>query len=167
MDRILVISRLNCLSVNRLQTIFSARRTPLLCSAWIIGVAMLGSGMAVAKTISSGLVDAKFVTSQTIICALLGAIVWNLLTWWFGLPSSSTHALVGGLCGAALATAAIGSFVAGTIATNLNATLGDNRWDVVQTSLKDVQDGFADIRDATRKLADGASHDGPEPAGAS
>ena len=63
------------------------------------------AGTAVAKTISSGLVDATFVTSQTIIAALLGAIVWNLITWWWGLPSSSSHALVGGLCGATLAYA--------------------------------------------------------------
>ncbi|MBM3877630.1 MAG: inorganic phosphate transporter [Verrucomicrobia bacterium] len=63
------------------------------------------AGTAVAKTISSGLVDAKFVTSHTIICALLGGIIWNLITWWFGLPSSSTHAMVGGLCGATLASA--------------------------------------------------------------
>ena len=63
------------------------------------------AGTAVAKTISSGLVDAKFVTSHTIICALLGGIAWNLLTWWFGLPSSSTHAMVGGLCGATFASA--------------------------------------------------------------
>ena len=62
-------------------------------------------GHAVAKTVSSGLVDAQFVTTSTIICALFGGIVWNLLTWWFGLPSSSTHALVGGLCGATLANA--------------------------------------------------------------
>jgi PiT family inorganic phosphate transporter len=64
-------------------------------------------GTAVAKTISSGLVDAQIVTlsSAVIICALLGAIVWNLITWWFGLPSSSSHALIGGLCGAALAAA--------------------------------------------------------------
>ncbi|MGC4016544.1 MAG: inorganic phosphate transporter [Luteolibacter sp.] len=61
-------------------------------------------GHAVAKTVSSGLVDAKFVTTATIICALVGGISWNLLTWWLGLPSSSTHALVGGLCGATLAT---------------------------------------------------------------
>jgi PiT family inorganic phosphate transporter len=62
-------------------------------------------GTAVAKTISSGLVDAKLVsmTSDIIICALLAAIAWNLLTWWFGLPSSSSHALIGGLCGSALA----------------------------------------------------------------
>jgi PiT family inorganic phosphate transporter len=62
-------------------------------------------GTAVAKTISSGLVDAKLVTlsSGILICALLGAIIWNLLTWWLGLPSSSSHALIGGLCGAAVA----------------------------------------------------------------
>jgi PiT family inorganic phosphate transporter len=45
------------------------------------------------------------VTSQVILCALLGGIIWNLITWWFGLPSSSSHALIGGLCGAALAAA--------------------------------------------------------------
>jgi inorganic phosphate transporter, PiT family len=60
-------------------------------------------GTAVARTIASGLVDAKVVTSNILICALLGAIVWNLITWWFGLPSSSSHALVGGLCGGCLA----------------------------------------------------------------
>jgi phosphate/sulfate permease len=62
-------------------------------------------GHAVAKTVSSGLVDSQFVTNQTIVCALIGGIGWNLLTWWLGLPSSSTHALVGGLCGATLASA--------------------------------------------------------------
>jgi PiT family inorganic phosphate transporter len=63
------------------------------------------AGTAVAKTVSSGLVNSAFVTSETIIAALLGAIVWNLVTWWFGLPSSSSHALVGGLIGATLASA--------------------------------------------------------------
>ncbi|MEO6993729.1 MAG: inorganic phosphate transporter, partial [Lacunisphaera sp.] len=62
------------------------------------------AGTAVAKTISGGLVDAHAVTMNTILSALLAAIVWNLLTWWLGLPSSSSHALIGGLCGAALAT---------------------------------------------------------------
>ncbi len=62
------------------------------------------AGNAVAKTVSSGLVDAQFISPMVIICALLGGIVWNLLTWWLGLPSSSTHALVGGICGAALAS---------------------------------------------------------------
>ncbi len=64
-------------------------------------------GTAVAKTIASGLVDTDVVavTSQVLICALSGAIIWNLITWWRGLPSSSSHALIGGLCGAALAAA--------------------------------------------------------------
>lgn len=63
------------------------------------------SGTAVAKTISSGLIDTDLVniSSEVLICVLLGAIVWNLLTWYYGLPSSSSHALIGGLCGAALA----------------------------------------------------------------
>jgi len=62
-------------------------------------------GTAVATTIASGLVDPKVATSEVLICALLAAILWNLLTWWFGMPSSSSHALVGGLCGACLAAA--------------------------------------------------------------
>src|ERR1044072_263099 len=63
------------------------------------------AGTAVAKTIGKGLVDTNFVTLNTIMCALLGGIAWNLFTWWIGLPSSSSHALIGGLCGAALASA--------------------------------------------------------------
>jgi len=63
------------------------------------------AGTAVAKTVSSGLVDSKFVSSETIIAALVGGIIWNLITWWWGLPSSSSHALIGGLCGATLASA--------------------------------------------------------------
>jgi len=72
---------------------------------------LIGSffGLAVAKTISSGLVDAQFVTQQVLICTLVGAISWNLLTWWFGMPSSSTHALVGSLVGATLAAAVCAS----------------------------------------------------------
>ncbi|NYZ62670.1 inorganic phosphate transporter [Luteimonas deserti] len=76
----------------------------LAASMNLIGALM---GTAVAKTISSGLIDAGVVDvgSQLILCALLGGIVWNLITWWFGLPSSSSHALIGGLIGAALAAA--------------------------------------------------------------
>lgn len=64
-------------------------------------------GTAVAKTIASGLIDAGMVDvgAQLILCALSGGIVWNLITWWLGLPSSSSHALIGGLIGAALAAA--------------------------------------------------------------
>ncbi|HEX3817575.1 MAG TPA: inorganic phosphate transporter, partial [Chthoniobacterales bacterium] len=61
-------------------------------------------GTAVATTIGKGMVDLKVVTMRTIICALFGAIVWNLATWLLALPSSSSHALIGGLCGAALAS---------------------------------------------------------------
>ncbi|HEY8683265.1 MAG TPA: inorganic phosphate transporter, partial [Rhodanobacter sp.] len=68
---------------------------------------MLGAfmGTAVAATIASGLINAGVIemSSQLLICALLAAIVWNLITWWLGLPSSSSHALVGALVGAALA----------------------------------------------------------------
>lgn len=78
------------------QAVMLAATTNLLGALW---------GTAVAQTVASGLVDTKVVTSEVLVCALLGAIAWNLLTWWFGLPSSSTHALVGGLCGACLAAA--------------------------------------------------------------
>ncbi|MCK9315970.1 MAG: inorganic phosphate transporter [Verrucomicrobia bacterium] len=60
------------------------------------------SGHAVAKTIGKGLVDINFITQETILCALIAGIIWNLVTWFFGIPSSSSHALIGGLCGAAL-----------------------------------------------------------------
>jgi len=62
-------------------------------------------GTAVAKTIGQGLVETSYLTMNTIMCALIGGIIWNLATWWLGLPSSSSHALMGGLCGAALAAA--------------------------------------------------------------
>jgi len=61
------------------------------------------TGTAVAATIGIGLVDAHVVTTLTVLDALLAAIIWGLITWWLGLPSSSSHALIGGLCGAALA----------------------------------------------------------------
>jgi len=76
------------------QAVVLAAVTNLLGALW---------GTAVAKTVASGLVDTKIVTSGILICALLGAIAWNLITWWVGLPSSSSHALVGGLCGSCLA----------------------------------------------------------------
>ena len=68
----------------------------------LIGALM---GTAVASTIGKGLVDTNVITMVTIFSGLMGAIIWNLITWWFGLPSSSSHALIGGLCGAALASA--------------------------------------------------------------
>jgi len=62
-------------------------------------------GTAVAKTIASGIIDARIASQEVLICALLGAVIWNLITWYAGLPSSSSHALVGGLIGAAVAAA--------------------------------------------------------------
>jgi inorganic phosphate transporter, PiT family len=62
-------------------------------------------GGAVASTIGKGLVDTNVVTMSTVLCALVAAFTWNIATWWSGLPSSSSHALIGGLCGAAIATA--------------------------------------------------------------
>lgn len=62
------------------------------------------TGTAVAATIGKGLVDTHYVSMGIVLAALLSAITWNLITWWYGLPSSSSHALVGGLCGAALAS---------------------------------------------------------------
>jgi PiT family inorganic phosphate transporter len=58
---------------------------------------------AVAKTVGKGIIDTGLANEKTVLAAVIGAIVWNLLTWWFGLPSSSSHALIGGLVGAALA----------------------------------------------------------------
>ncbi|GHT37109.1 inorganic phosphate transporter [Planctomycetales bacterium] len=61
------------------------------------------AGTHVAKTIGAGIVEKAAVTPEVILCALLGAIIWNLFTWFFGIPSSSSHALIGGLIGAAVA----------------------------------------------------------------
>ena len=83
--------------------VLSPRQAVLLAACTNLIGALWGS--AVARTIASGLVDTQIVTSQILICALVGAILWNLITWSVGLPSSSSHALVGGLCGACLAAA--------------------------------------------------------------
>jgi inorganic phosphate transporter, PiT family len=83
--------------------VLTARQAIILATVTNLVGALVGT--AVAKTIAAGLVEASFISSYTLICALLGAILWNLITWYVGLPSSSSHALVGGLCGAALASA--------------------------------------------------------------
>jgi inorganic phosphate transporter, PiT family len=67
------------------------------------------AGTAVAKTIGAGLVDEATTTQAVVASALLGAITWNLITWWFGLPSSSSHALIGGLLGATIIAAGVGA----------------------------------------------------------
>src|SRR5215203_3699213 len=71
------------------------------------------SGTAVAKTVGAGLVDPKLATEVAVAAALIGAIIWNLVTWYYGIPSSSSHALIGGLVGAALAKVGAGSLVTG------------------------------------------------------
>jgi inorganic phosphate transporter, PiT family len=93
-------------TANAIATVVSTKvLTPRLAVAWASIWNLLGalSGTAVASTIGKGLVDTSAVSMPIILCALLAAIVWGLLTWWLGLPSSSSHALVGGLCGATLA----------------------------------------------------------------
>ncbi|MGA2247517.1 MAG: inorganic phosphate transporter [Verrucomicrobiota bacterium] len=81
--------------------VLSPRQAVLLAAVTNLIGAFFGS--AVALTIATGLVDAQVATMPVLCCALIGAIVWNLLTWWSGLPSSSSHGLIGGLCGAVLA----------------------------------------------------------------
>ncbi|MEO7678022.1 MAG: inorganic phosphate transporter [Verrucomicrobiota bacterium] len=97
-------------TANSIATVVSTKvLTPRMAIALAAVTNLVGAmwGTAVAKTISSGLVDTKVfsLTSEALICALIGAIIWNLFTWYIGLPSSSSHALIGGLCGAALAAA--------------------------------------------------------------
>jgi inorganic phosphate transporter, PiT family len=95
-------------TANAIATVVSTKvLTPRQAVVWAAFWNLVGAlaGTAVATTISKGLVQADAVTMVTMICALSAAIVWNLFTWWLGLPSSSSHALIGGLCGAALATA--------------------------------------------------------------
>lgn len=67
------------------------------------------AGTAVAKTIGAGLVDETTTTQTVVMAALLGAITWNLITWYFGIPSSSSHALIGGLLGATIIAAGVGA----------------------------------------------------------
>ncbi|MDH5835647.1 inorganic phosphate transporter [Luteimonas kalidii] len=97
-------------TANSIATVVATKvLSPMQAVGLAAGMNLIGAlaGTAVAKTISSGLIDAGVIEvgSQLILCALLGGITWNLITWWFGLPSSSSHALIGGLLGAALAAA--------------------------------------------------------------
>jgi PiT family inorganic phosphate transporter len=95
-------------TANAIATVVSTKvLTPRMAVMWAAVWNLIGAlmGTAVAKTISSGLVEASAVNTTTIFAALCGGIIWNIFTWWLGLPSSSSHALIGGLVGAALATA--------------------------------------------------------------
>ena len=93
-------------TANAVATSVSTRALTPRTAVLIASVANLAGAFAttaVAKTVGQDVVDSGLITMQTVLAGLLGAIVWNLLTWWFGLPSSSSHALIGGLVGAALA----------------------------------------------------------------
>ena len=95
-------------AANAIATVVSTKvltpRQAVILAAVTNFIGALG-GTAVAKTIGAGMVDAHFITIYTIFCAMLAGIFWNLLTWYFGIPSSSSHALIGGLLGAAVASA--------------------------------------------------------------
>jgi len=82
-------------------------------------IAAMFLGTGVASSISRGYVDPKIVTPELVLAGLLGAIVWNLITWWLGLPSSSSHALIGGYAGAAIAKAGFVALVSGKWAMTL------------------------------------------------
>ena len=95
-------------SANSIATIVGTRvLSPLAAVVWaaVFNFAAILGGTAVAKAVATGFVDPSIVDPNLMFAALLGAIVWNLITWWFGIPSSSSHALIGGLAGAALAKA--------------------------------------------------------------
>src|SRR5450755_2889881 len=95
-------------AANSIATIVATRvLTPFQAVLWAaffnFAAAFLFSGAAVAKTVGKGFVDFSLVTPYVIMAGLVGAIVWDLITWWLGLPTSSSHALIGGYAGAAMA----------------------------------------------------------------
>ena len=102
-------------AANSIATVVSTRvLTPMQAVAWAAFfnfVAAFGFGVQVAKTVGKGVVDAGVVDQWVILGGLTGAIVWNLVTWYFGIPSSSSHALIGGFAGAAVAKAGWGALV--------------------------------------------------------
>ncbi|MDQ2910173.1 MAG: inorganic phosphate transporter [Actinomycetota bacterium] len=93
-------------TANAVATSVSTRAVSPRLAVAVAAVANLAGAFvttAVAKTIGKGIIDTGLANEKTILAALIGAITWNLITWWLGLPSSSSHALIGGLVGAAIA----------------------------------------------------------------
>ena len=93
-------------TANAVATTVSTRALSPRIAVLIAAIANLGGAFvttAVATTIGKGIIDSGLATEKTVLAAVIGGIVWNLITWWLGLPSSSSHALIGGLVGAALA----------------------------------------------------------------
>ncbi|RUM12171.1 inorganic phosphate transporter [Rhizobium phaseoli] len=102
-------------AANSIATIVSTRvlrpQYAVIWAAFFNFIAFLFFGLHVAETLGTGIIDPAIVTPQVIFAALVGAIVWNVVTWIFGIPSSSSHALVGGLVGAGLAKTGLSSIV--------------------------------------------------------
>ena len=102
-------------AANSIATIVSTRvlrpHYAVLWAAFFNFIAFLFFGLHVAETVGKGIVDASIVTPAVIFAALVGAIVWNIVTWIAGIPSSSSHALIGGLVGAGVAKAGTGAIV--------------------------------------------------------
>ncbi len=99
-------------TANAIATVIATRvLAPWQAILMAAGLNFLGAftGTAVAKTIGQGLIDAHAITQAAVLAALLGAIAWNLFTWYYGIPSSSSHALVGGIVGGAVALAGTGA----------------------------------------------------------
>jgi PiT family inorganic phosphate transporter len=103
-------------AANSIATVVSTRvLTPgkaVLWAAFFNFVAAFGFGTAVAQTVGAGMVDLTVVTFTVIFAGLMGAIIWDLITWYYGLPTSSSHALFGGYAGAAIAKAGFGAIIA-------------------------------------------------------
>jgi PiT family inorganic phosphate transporter len=103
-------------SANSIATVVATRvLSPKFAVLWAASFNFLAAfvvGTAVAKTVSKGLIVPEVISPTVVCAALLGAIIWNLITWWFGLPSSSSHALLGGFAGAAVAKAGFGALIA-------------------------------------------------------
>jgi PiT family inorganic phosphate transporter len=100
-------------AANAIATVVSTGVLPIRTAVVIAGVLnFVGAmtGTAVAKTIASGFADPAIITQLVVLSALLGASIWNLITWWYGIPSSSSHALIGALAGAVVAHAGLGAF---------------------------------------------------------
>ena len=102
-------------AANSIATVVSTRvlspGRAVIWAAFFNFVAAFGFGTAVAKTVGAGMVDLSIVTYGVIFAGLMGAIVWNLITWYWGLPTSSSHALFGGYGGAAIAKAGFGAVI--------------------------------------------------------
>jgi len=102
-------------SANSIATVVSTRvLSPFAAVIWAAFfnfVAVFGFSTAVAKTIGKGLIRIEVVDPHVILAGLLGAIIWNLITWYYGIPSSSSHALIGGYAGAAITKAGVGALI--------------------------------------------------------